>query len=299
MLLSFILSIPPCALVFHSVLQKYGFLYTGYNLRRGLYFWELLVLARKVFIAALSVFNIAPFLQVSIFLRFHCYHGCQPPFPLWFAQAYISSVAFTIFLLLHVHVKPFTSPILNALEALSLISTAVTQVSYSLFRFDVHLPTSIPSHHWLMQMGSILFTTYPEQEVPISVLLLSVNILTIIVFGTFLVSVLLILCWYSPELALGVANFIPPSVDLPSPLCFLDPWIACRSSDFNSWTIPPPLGKEKQPSCTYDPQPVRRRSISLNTVEAEEGEANTPKFNCNQDLSKLHRRALERPVGKH
>ena len=94
--------------------RVFGFLYLGYDLNRDLYWWEGLVLLRKVLMAGLAVFSVSPYLQ-----------------------SYIALVALTCFLVIHVHARPFTIPAMNALEALSLSASTFTQMGSIIYNQDV------------------------------------------------------------------------------------------------------------------------------------------------------------------
>ena len=48
-----------------SVWRMYGFLYDGYDLQRGLWWWEIVVISRKVAILFAVSFVRSPFSQVS------------------------------------------------------------------------------------------------------------------------------------------------------------------------------------------------------------------------------------------
>jgi hypothetical protein len=82
---------------------KYGFLFSGYDARA--YFWEIIIMYRKILIIASSVFlsSVSPESQVLVI---------------------IFIVVINMFL--HIHMNPYTTPILNKMESISLQVAAVT-----------------------------------------------------------------------------------------------------------------------------------------------------------------------------
>jgi len=76
---------------------KYGFLFSGYDARA--YFWEVIIMYRKILVIASSVFlsSVSPESQVLV-------------------------VIFIIVsnMFLHIHMNPYSTPILNKMESYSL-----------------------------------------------------------------------------------------------------------------------------------------------------------------------------------
>lgn len=85
--------------------QVYGFLVDGYDDRRGLYWWEITVLTRKILVTASLAFIQTPFLQ------------------LW-----TSVVVVVLSLVIHLHVKPYVNSALNNYESAALFSLVVLQL---------------------------------------------------------------------------------------------------------------------------------------------------------------------------
>ena len=81
---------------------KYGLLYSGYQ--KKYYYWEVIVLARKVYIC---------FLGALFGSNFH-------------AQGLFAVVGLFFFGLVHAYVRPFASEQMNQLEALSIITSTLT-----------------------------------------------------------------------------------------------------------------------------------------------------------------------------
>jgi hypothetical protein len=102
------------------VMSSYGFLYLGYDLRRlssGRYLWELVVLLRKVFLAAIASFYEQGTLQ----------------------QGFLVLILLLIALLLHDHVRPYEAVILNELETLGLASLLFAQIGALYYSADSQL----------------------------------------------------------------------------------------------------------------------------------------------------------------
>ena len=111
----------------------FGFLYLGYDINRGLYWWEVLVLLRKVSIAGLAVFSVAPY-----------------------AQSFISLFLLSIFTMLNVYARPFTVPVLNALETLSLATSMFTQMGSIMYAQSVVESRLLTYSLLLLNAGTLL-----------------------------------------------------------------------------------------------------------------------------------------------
>ena len=95
--------------------RKYGFLFDGYDAERGWYWWEAVVMLRKVLVTSIAVFINDGFFQT-----------------------YAAAMLVTTALVAQAWVSPFESDLHNNLELVSLISSQITQV-----RIHAH------RHSWL------------------------------------------------------------------------------------------------------------------------------------------------------
>ena len=86
-----------------EVKEKYGFLYNGY--RKQYYYWEVIIMYRKIIIIFIAVF-------VSNF-------G-------YITQALLIFILVIVFLIINMKLKPFGQVALNDLETLSLTATMIT-----------------------------------------------------------------------------------------------------------------------------------------------------------------------------
>ena len=96
-----------------EVQSRYGFLYMGYSVTRGLYWWEAVVLLRKF-----SILMVASSIHDAFF------------------QSLVGVTVIVVFLVIQVNFKPYDNPLLNRLELLVMACLCTTQiVSLSYFRF--------------------------------------------------------------------------------------------------------------------------------------------------------------------
>ena len=86
-----------------AVKSKFGFLYNGFNRRS--YYWEIVTLARKEVVAAISVFLIQ--------------RGTV-------TQSMLLLLTLLLFVLLTLRVAPYESPYLNKIELQSLLALSLT-----------------------------------------------------------------------------------------------------------------------------------------------------------------------------
>ena len=131
---------------------RYGFLYKGY--RESAYFWEVVVMARKVLLAFISVFLQSAGIMV---------------------QALLVQALVVLFILLTSKVRPFTSPGLNFLEILSLAVLSLT-VYAGLF-FLAEEDASSPAFHYRKD-----FTLSPASKWLLFLLILVSNLFFFIVW---------------------------------------------------------------------------------------------------------------------
>ena len=100
--------------------KRYGFLYSGYSITRGLYWWEAVVLMRKFMVLAVASTIVDPFYQSLL--------G-------------IATVVF--FFLLQVHFRPYETKTMNGLEVMVFSCLTATQVvSLAYFRSESLLLSS-------------------------------------------------------------------------------------------------------------------------------------------------------------
>lgn len=129
--------------------QKYGYIFNGYDGKRGWQWWESVVLLRKTAISALAVFVTDGFTQV-----------------------YVASLLMSLALVVQVHVKPYDSGRLNRLETAQLAATLITQMGSVLFW---RYPDSDPANE--------------EFGFTLTLALIALNLLMVVIFAaTFVVA---------------------------------------------------------------------------------------------------------------
>ena len=106
-------------------LVSYGFLYDGYSISRGLFWWEVLVLGRKCAVVALASFVSSQFVQVrrrSGGVTSACLTGLCFPSP---QQMFLATILIVTALMLHLGLRPYESMSLHRLESVSLLVSAL------------------------------------------------------------------------------------------------------------------------------------------------------------------------------
>jgi len=109
-------------------LVSYGFLYDGYSISRGLFWWEVLVLGRKCAVVALASFVSSQFVQVrrrSGGVTSACLTGLCFPSP---QQMFLATILIVTALMLHLGLRPYESMSLHRLESVSLLVSALVSV---------------------------------------------------------------------------------------------------------------------------------------------------------------------------
>jgi hypothetical protein len=120
--------------------EKFGFLYNGYT--QGLFFWEIVIMYRKIAMIFISVF-IQPYGVIS--------------------QALIVFMLMIIFLIANLKKKPYLAMSLNDLETISLITSTISIYCGIFFITDIpakdvpNLPTSVKSGITLSESIKFLF----------------------------------------------------------------------------------------------------------------------------------------------
>ena len=120
--------------------EKFGFLYNGYT--QALFFWEIVIMYRKIAMIFISVF-IQPFGVIS--------------------QALIVFMLMIIFLIANLKKKPYLAMSLNDLETISLITSTISIYCGIFFITDIpakdvpNLPTSVKSGITLSENMKFLF----------------------------------------------------------------------------------------------------------------------------------------------
>ena len=114
-----------------SFRSKYAFLYDGYDIPRGWYWWEAMVLIRKVGVIGLSVILSDPFLQV-----------------------FAASIWMIFFLVLHIRVLPYNSSLMNNLETVSLTVTLMNMMGSLLYwQYVMAVTMAVTMAVWLTIEG--------------------------------------------------------------------------------------------------------------------------------------------------